>query len=411
MRSLSQLRLLLSLPQVRSLRLFSLAEVAVPPADQQALAAALGQPGKLSVADPVWHPIHLRQHRRYFVEVALRRVLHGLPYLLGKWVSRQVEAALVRELTAKDQAEGAPWDVVYIDHLAMAVYLPIIRRLCPAARVVLECHNVESEFFAQFAAAKPLPLRLVARREAELAAQHEARLVAAVDAVVAISQRDADALRALAWQKRQQAVWPLVVPPTVTIDPVDQPDELPPRVVYVGNLTWHPNVAGLDWLCQQVWPLVRAQLPQATLTIAGSGLGKAADGSLAVPDGWRGPGIEVVGFVPELRAFVAGAAAMAAPVFGGSGVRIKLLDSLRLGVPTVTTRDGASGLPLRDDHEILLRDDPAGFAEQLLRLCQDGGLRRRLTQAGLVFLREHHSESRATRGLRMALGLSARGSE
>ena len=178
-RSLSQLRLLLSLPQVRSLRLFSLAEVAVPPADQQALAAALGQPGKLSVADPVWHPIHLRQHRRYFVEVALRRVLHGLPYLLGKWVSRQVEAALVRELTAKDQAEGAPWDVVYIDHLAMAVYLPIIRRLCPAARVVLECHNVESEFFAQFAAAKPLPLRLVARREAELAAQHEARLVAA----------------------------------------------------------------------------------------------------------------------------------------------------------------------------------------------------------------------------------------
>lgn len=405
-RSLSQLRLLLSLPEVRSLRLFSLAEVAVSPADQQALAAALGQPGKLSVADPVWHPIHLRQHRRYFAEVALRRVLHGLPYLLGKWVSRQVEAALLRELTAKDRAEGPPWDVVYIDHLAMAVYLPIIRRLCPAARVVLECHNVESEFFAQFAAAKPLPLRLVAKREAELAAQHEARLVATVDAVVAISQRDADALRALAWQKRQQAVWPLVVPQTVTIDPVDQPDEVPPRVVYVGNLTWHPNVAGLDWLCQKVWPLLRAQLPQATLTIAGSGLGQAADGSLAVPAAWRGPGIEVVGFVPELRAFVAGAAAMAAPVFGGSGVRIKLLDSLRLGVPTVTTRDGASGLPLRDDMELLCSDDARGFCDRLVRLCQDGGLRRRLSQAGLAFLREQHSRGRAERGLRMALGLS-----
>jgi glycosyltransferase involved in cell wall biosynthesis len=210
----------------------------------------------------------------------------------------------------------------------------------------------------------------------------------------------------LAWQKRQQAVWPPVVPQTVTIDPVDQPDEVPPRVVYVGNLTWHPNVAGLDWLCQKVWPLLRAQLPQATLTIAGSGLGQAADGSLAVPAAWRGPGIEVVGFVPELRAFVAGAAAMAAPVFGGSGVRIKLLDSLRLGVPTVTTRDGASGLPLRDDMELLCSDDARGFCDRLVRLCQDGGLRRRLSQAGLAFLREQHSRGRAERGLRMALGLS-----
>lgn len=404
-RSLSQLRLLSGLPEVSTLRLFSLREVAVSQADQRALRQHCGQPDKLELVEPVWHPIHLRQHRRAFAEVAVRRVTQGLPYLLGKWLSRDVDAALRRELCPTGQP---PWDVVYIDHLAMAVYLPLIRQVCPRARVVLECHNVESEFFAQFAAQRSWPLRLVAEREAALAAQHEARLVAQVDAVVAISQRDADALRALVWDRRQQAVWPLVVPPTVELQPVELLDTLPPRVVYVGNLTWHPNVAGLDWLCQKVWPLVRAQRPEATLTIAGSGLSQQADGSLAVPSGWRGDGIDVVGFVPALRDFVQGAAAMAAPVFGGSGVRIKLLDSLRLGVPTVTTHDGASGLPLHDDQELLISDDADGFAARLVRLCDDGALRRRLVQAGLTFLRTHHSQARAERGLRLALGLTNR---
>ncbi len=87
------------------------------------------------------------------------------------------------------------------------------------------------------------------------------------------------------------------------------------------------------------------------------------------------------------------------------GVRIKLLDSLRLGVPTVTTGDGASGLPLRDDREVLLSDDREGFAARLVKLCDDPELRLRLREAGLCFLRAHHSQVRAQSGLRMALGL------
>jgi len=407
-RSLSQLRLLCAQPELRVLRVFSLTEDGVSVDDLSGFRRALDNPPTLSIVPPIEHPIHLRQHKRKLAEVALIRLLHGTPYLLAKWRSSSVAAALTCELSA--ESSGPRWEVIYIDHLGMAVYLPLIRKLCPTARVVVECHNVESEFFAQFAAKQPLPLRWLAERESQAAAQHEAKILCEADAVVAISDRDAQRLRALSLARLGRAIQPLTVPPVVELAPVEPPaielsTDLAPRVVYIGNLTWHPNVAGLDWLCQKVWPLLLARLPSATLTIAGSGLPKDPHGPLQVPSLWSGTGIEVIGFVPDLREFLTNAAALAAPVFGGSGVRIKLLDSLRLGVPTVTTSDGASGLPLHDDRELLLSDDPAGFAERLTRLCRDGALRLRLREAGLDYLREHHSTERAGRALRMALGL------
>lgn len=402
-RSLSQLRLLLAQPELSMLHVFSLSEVPVSAADLDALRSALGNPAQLGIGTPVFHPIHLRQHKRKLIEVGLRRLFSGTPYLLAKWRSPSVEAALSAQLTSR------PWDIVYIDHLGMAVYLPLVRRLCPRARVVVESHNIESEFFAQFAASKPQPLRLFAGLEADAAADHEARVLAEADAVVAISFRDAQGLRKLALRKTGRAVQPLVVPPVVEISPVEMPAHLPPRLVYVGNLTWHPNVAGLDWLCQSVFPKVRELLPAATLQIAGSGLSHDDTGKLEVPAQWQAPGIEVVGFVPSLSQFVAGSPVMVAPVFGGSGVRIKLLDSLRLGIPTVTTRDGASGLPLSDDIELRICDDPAEFARAVVALCQDSSLRARLRKAGLAFLSEHHSPKHAQTALRMAMGLPVLG--
>lgn len=399
-RSLSQLRLLLSQPELSTLHVFSLSEVEVAESEVVALRASLGNPPSLTILPPLFHPIHLRTHKRKLLEVGLRRLVYGTPYLFGKWRSPSVEAALGAELSRHS------WDVIYIDHIGMAVYLPLVRRLCPHARVVVESHNIESEFFEQFAAQKPQPLRLLVTREAEAAAQHEARVLAEADATVAISQRDAVGLRTLTFRKTGRAVQPLVVPPVVELTPVPMPQVLPPRIVYVGNLTWHPNVAGLDWLCQRVFPQVRAQLPDASLEIAGSGLSRDESGQLIIPMNWQGPGIRVVGFVESLPQFVSGSPVMVAPVFGGSGVRIKLLDALRLGVPTVTTRDGASGLPLTDGTEVRICDDPADFAQAIVALCQDGSLRQRLREAGLAFLSQQHSSARAQTALRMALGLS-----
>ena len=179
-----------------------------------------------------------------------------------------------------------------------------------------------------------------------------------------------------------------------------------PNLCYVGNLRWHPNVAGLDWFCRDVWPKIRARVPDATFEIAGVGLKADASGKLPVPEAWQVPGVTTVGFLEDLEPLYARSLAMLAPVFGGSGVRVKMLEGFRAGMPVVTTPDGALGLPLQDGREALVAGEPDAFAERVERLVKDEDLRQRIRQGGYAYLEEHHSLRVAQTVMRRVLGIA-----
>lgn len=416
-RSLAQLRLLAAQPEVSQLTVLSFAEVAVSPAELAALRAAVRQSAppappasagvspraglKVEVLPPIHHPIHLKQAPAELLRVAALRARTGVPYLATKWRSAELERVLLREL------EDGGYDLVYLDHLGMALYLQLVRRACPAARLVLDEHNVESDFFAQFAARAPLALRPLARFEHAAAARFEAETLAAVDAVVAISQLDAEALTALTLRHTGKLVRPQVVPQVVQSTEPRRPPPAEPRLGYVGNLTWHPNALGLSWFCSAVWPRLQRELPAARLSIAGSGLALDGQGRPLAPKAWRRPGIEVLGYVAELEELYPRCLGVIAPILGGSGVRIKLLEAFRAGMPVVTTTAGAAGLPISSGIEALIEDEPDRFARAVLTLCHDAALQERLRAAGYAFLRAHHSPRRAAAALRAALGLPA----
>lgn len=389
MRTLSQLRIVASLPEVESVTLLSVTEQHVSPSDVRALEAAVP---KLRVVPPVFHPIHLFDFKRYVPRVVALRLL-GTPYLVGKWDSPKLRKALRRTLL------DATVDVVYIDHLGMAGYLPDIKAERPLSRTVLDQHNVESDFFGQFAAEKTGPKKMVAKAEYRAARKFEQRALREVDGVVAISSEDAKHFEALAGVKAR------VVPVVMTFERRPRPHPGTPHFCYVGSLRWKPNVLGLDWLCQKVWPLVRRRVPDATFEIAGVGLKPDATGRLPVPDAWKGPGIETVGFLEELEPLYARSLGMLAPITGGSGVRLKLLEGFRAGMPVVTTPDGAFGLPLEDGKEALIAADPEGFAERIERLVNDEALRERIREGGYAYLESHHSLAVAQRTMRAALGI------
>ena len=153
-RTLSQLRIVASLPEVDSVTLLSVREKDVPAAHVDALEHAFdSEPtakGKLKVVPPIFHPIHLFDFKKYVPRVVALRLL-GVPYLAGKWDSRDLRQAF------RDELERIQPDVVYLDHLGMARYLADVRSVCPRARTVLDQHNVESDFFKQFADEKDRP--------------------------------------------------------------------------------------------------------------------------------------------------------------------------------------------------------------------------------------------------------------
>ena len=394
-RVLSQLAVLASLPEVERIRVFWLSEERASFTARAALARELP---KLEVLDPVFHPIHLFQHPRYVPRVAWLRIAHGVPYLAGKWESPLVRRALERELG------GQRFDVVWLGALGTARYLPLVRRLQPHTRVVLDQHNVESDIWAQLAKRQRGLRRAVAEAEWRRARRFEIDVLREVDAVGAISADDARAYRELAGVEAR------LVPQVVSFQRRTQTHAVP-RACYVGTLTWHPNVRGLDWFCGEVWPHVRELVPTATLEIAGSGLEVDAQGAPVVPPAWRAPGITVLGFVPELGPLYERSALMVAPVLGGSGVRIKLLEAFRAGVPVVTTPDGAHGLAIQPGREAFIESDPRAFAVRFAKVAMSTDLQAKLRGAGYAYLERNHGPDAAQGVVRSLLGSAGQGAE
>jgi glycosyltransferase involved in cell wall biosynthesis len=90
----------------------------------------------------------------------------------------------------------------------------------------------------------------------------------------------------------------------------------------------------------------------------------------------------VPGTLEDLRPCYARASLAVAPIFWGSGVRIKILDALAYGLPLVTTAQGAEGIALVEGQSALFAEQPAAFAGAILRLLNDRALRVRLGAAG-----------------------------
>jgi len=179
----------------------------------------------------------------------------------------------------------------------------------------------------------PVPWRhefrfLVESAAAEVVAARRHRFL------VANSPSVADSLRRLN-RKAEVVVVPL------TLDPVHYepaPLDGPPIVGIIGSGNWPPTANAIVRLVHRVWPMIRREVPDARLLIAGR-----STAALAVP-GAAGSGIEFVGEVDSAADFLARLSLLLYPLERGSGMKVKVLESMACGVPVVTTADGAEGV-------------------------------------------------------------------
>ena len=146
----------------------------------------------------------------------------------------------------------------------------------------------------------------------------------------------------------------------------------PHTLVYNGALTYSANYDAMQYFLAEVYPLIRQQVPDVSLTITGS----TSDVDLT---GLRlDESVYFSGYVEDIRPLVAGSAVCVAPIRQGGGTRLKILEALALGTPVVATLKGAEGLDVTDGEHLLLADDPAAFAKATLRLLREPPLHKRL---------------------------------
>jgi len=320
---------------------------------------------------------------------------------LPRWVTEFYSEELARDLAAV-MGDFRP-EVVQFLSSNMAQY----RRSARTAACVVTA--LELSFLAyrrRIEAARGLE-RLQARLDWLRMLRYETSVFRQADHVIAVSAREAGIISAVAPRTPTTAIPPGVDPEQLAWGP-RQPEA--GRVLYLGHMEHSPNLDGLLFLYQRIWPRVLRAYPMARLVIAGEGTRKQL--SRVAPDVLgkieHDPSVEIAGFVPDLRSVMERAAAMAAPLRLGSGVRNKTIASMAAGLPVVTTSRGAEGLGVAHERELLIADDPESFAGALVRLLGDRELQERLSVAGRELAMRDHDNDRLAERLEAALAAAGK---
>jgi glycosyltransferase involved in cell wall biosynthesis len=167
----------------------------------------------------------------------------------------------------------------------------------------------------------------------------------------------------------------IVAVPNAVQMPKLQPLTEDPSLLFIGSYLHQPNIDAAEFLIHRVWPQVQKEMPGARLIVAGTPPEKIR-GYAQAPQG-----VTFTGFVDDVADLYLRSRVVCAPILSGGGTRVKIIEAASYGKPVVSTRIGAEGLKMRDEQELLLRDDAASFAQACLRLFKDLALCQRLGSA------------------------------
>lgn len=293
-------------------------------------------------------------------------------------VQHRMKADIMRRLLQK--LSDKP-DVILIEGLHSAHFIDLLRSRFPSVPIVLRQVNVEHLVFERNAVQVNNPLKkwfLI--EQSKLMKQFEIRKMSEADYVTAISRNDIKTYQEYFPEKDfflNTAGAHLKPEPTETRDPS--------MILAISNWKWQPNLDGLYWFLNKIWPDIERKYPHLKLHIAGEGL---TDSFKRKFDSDK---IHYLGFVDDIDSLRLKASIFIAPLLSGSGMKLKILEALAAGLPTVTTRFGAEGISMNDEVHYLHADKATDFRQCVERLIDNENLRHSLSRNGRDLIRNKYS--------------------
>jgi len=320
--------------------------------------------------------------------------------LAGSWLSREsfiIRRDTVPEMTqlVKHEIAGGKYEIVQADQLWMAQYG--LLGVSSGALLVLDEHNACFRIFQRLAQGEKNPLKRIAlEREWRALQRYEMRACSRFDRLVTVTEEDRSILEGLIQEPSlgvEIAKSPTFSTIPICVDtasvPAVRPVDGSQDVLLLGTMFWPPNIEGTLWFAHHVWPRVRKRLPGATFTIVGKNPPEVVR-SLER----EGAGICVTGYIPDSLPYLERAAAFVVPLFSAGGMRVKIVDGWRWGLPVVSTTIGAEGIRYTDGENIIIADDADEFAAAICNLLEDSELNCRMRQNGRSWVEEKYDWER-----------------
>lgn len=282
---------------------------------------------------------------------AAKTLFNKKSYQISRFYSKSM-AAKLKQILKNDS-----FDIIHLESLYTIPYIPLLRKLSNA-KIVLRMHNVEHQIWERLSDNERNPIKkLLYSINAKQLRRVEETVLSKVDGFMAISEPDYQYFHPFNPQ----------VPGCIITFGLDmehyevEDDYIPsdcPSLFHLGSMNWSPNVEGMEWFLDEIWPKVLESYPELTFTMAGFG----------TPDKFyqrKDKNVTVAGPVPSANDFMLDHDIMVVPLLSGSGIRIKIIEAMALGKVVITTSVGAEGLAVENGKHLFIADTPEEFVNTI----------------------------------------------
>lgn len=323
---------------------------------------------------------------------SLKHPVTILACLLSPWPMLTTINGLSPALVKKfSELLTEPWDLIQLEHSYTAQpYLSLMKE--KGAEFIITEHNLESSLGGATYNRFPRWMMPFVRFDQWRARRWEKHVFDQASKIIAVTEDDGKAIARLTDTPLNIVVNGV---DTEAFAAVSQCSESQ-RTLFVGNYEYPPNVEAVEWLLNEIAPIVWERHPRARFAIAGHAM------PLSWHQRWTDERIEWHGFVEKLQTLQAQCSAFIAPIRQGGGSKLKVLEALAASLPLASTAQGVSGLTLQNGRDYLGSETSAGLAAALIEILDNPQKALSLSQAGQLYVRQNHDWQTAADELEQA---------
>jgi sugar transferase (PEP-CTERM/EpsH1 system associated) len=310
-------------------------------------------------------------------------LLTGQPFTLPCFYSQRLQQVIDAHLAAGEVRAVICFCSSAAEYVFRSRHYPDLSR----HQVLLaDLVDVDSEKWRQYAQKRSGPMRWLYNREATRLLPCEQRIAAAFDRTFLVSEEEKGVLAQYGAVDKVEAL-----PNGVDLDyfspeltPQGATDPATTKLVFSGAMDYWPNIEGAVWFAREVFPAVRQAVPAAVFCIAGR------NPDTTVTDLRQLPGIEVTGTIPDMRTHLASATLCVAPLMIARGIQNKVLEAMAMHKAVVATPGAATGLKAVPDEEIVVAENAAEMATQIIGLLKNPEKRQRIGASARRYVEREH---------------------
>jgi len=274
-------------------------------------------------------------------------------------------------------------DLIFCDSIFCVVNLPKNNHNC---KIVLGEHNVESMIIERYRKVeKNIFKKIYAFIEEIKMKIFEKKWWRKVDKCIVVSDIDKKIVEKRIQEKSKIEVIPNGVD-TEYFSPSNSISTIPYSLIYVGQMSWYPNQDAVIYFLEEIYPLIKKRESRVSFWIIGRGISEKIK-RFSQQDN----SIKVIGYVEDIRPYIAQSEIFVVPLRIGSGTRLKILEAMAMGKPVISTSIGCEGLEVENGKNIIICDTSQDFAEAILKLFKNKSFSKRVEEAGRKLVKEKYS--------------------